>query len=150
MQDSIKHSDKLTVGTVLWAAPEYLDSKRINERTETGDVFSFGVILWELVTQKHPWVDEGYSGLDVAIAVASGDRLVIPDNCNTELKSLMEDCWQNGNKQSTFDTNKQTQKKDQTLRISLQGWNLASKLLKKKMNTIKNVKRKKIIKKAKN
>lgn len=43
------------VGTVLWMAPELFVG-----RTKYGpkvDVYSFGVILWELATRENPWSD---------------------------------------------------------------------------------------------
>ena len=84
-----------TCGSVQWAPPEALDERRKNERTEKGDVFAFGVIVWELVTRKIPWADEGYTLVDIAILVTSGERLEIPQDC--PLKSLIESCWKNGN-----------------------------------------------------
>ena len=82
-----------TIGTIPWTAPEYLTIKRRNERNEKGDIYSFGVIAWELVTRKVPWKEEGYSADDVREAVLEGDRLAIPNNCSKILKKLMEQCW---------------------------------------------------------
>ncbi|VAI22161.1 unnamed protein product [Triticum turgidum subsp. durum] len=39
-------------GTPQWMAPEVLRSEPSNEKS---DVYSYGVVLWELVTQKIPW-----------------------------------------------------------------------------------------------
>lgn len=82
-----------TLGTVLWSAPEYLTIKRIKERNEKGDVYSFGIIVWELVTRKTPWREEGYSGEDVKEAVISGLRLEIPKSCPENLREVMNKCW---------------------------------------------------------
>ena len=86
------------MGTVPWAAPEYLTVKRIKERSEKGDIFSFGVIAWELVTRKVPWKEEGYTRDDVRELVINGERLEIPNNCPTELQEIMKQCWKHGNK----------------------------------------------------
>jgi serine/threonine protein kinase len=41
-------------GTPAYMAPEVLSSGRV---TEKADVYSFGVLLWELVTGKTPWAE---------------------------------------------------------------------------------------------
>ena len=38
-----------------WTAPEVLRSQSYNEKS---DVYSMGVILWELVTNEEPWGDK--------------------------------------------------------------------------------------------
>jgi serine/threonine protein kinase len=50
-------------GTISYAAPECLDYKLKNERTEKVDVFSYSVILWELVTGKIAWQGESPSDI---------------------------------------------------------------------------------------
>ena len=84
------------IGTVRWAAPEYLDPRRIKDRSGKGDVFSFGVIVWEIVTGSFPWESEGYIDLDLFVCITSGERLKIPENCDIVLKTIMLDCWNDG------------------------------------------------------
>ena len=83
-----------TLGTIPWAAPEYLTVTRYEERNEKGDIFSFGVIAWELVTQQTPWEKEGFSSKDVKQHVKRGGRLKIPKNCPEKLQALITMCWQ--------------------------------------------------------
>ena len=45
-----------SIGTPQWMAPEVLDSL---EYTDKADVFSYGVIVWELVTHQRP-----HAGMD--------------------------------------------------------------------------------------
>jgi serine/threonine protein kinase len=42
----------LLVGTVAYMAPEQLDGRRVDARA---DVFAFGIVLYELLTRRHPF-----------------------------------------------------------------------------------------------
>jgi len=78
--------------TPNFAAPETLLKKPVSEKT---DVYSFGLIMWELLTYCIPF--EGLNTEDLKIQVAreiNPLRPPIPKNCPTEYKNLMEDCWQ--------------------------------------------------------
>ena len=65
--------------------------------TEKADVFSFGVILWELLCRSKPF-DEfeiaktGFVS-QLEDAIIDGLRPTIPDNCPPKYKDLIEDCW---------------------------------------------------------
>lgn len=83
------------VGSVPWAAPEYLDWHHEEKRSEKGDVFSFGVILWELVTREKPW--KGVSPNIICKEVCKGKRLEIPPNCSETFKDICTKCWNEGN-----------------------------------------------------
>ncbi|KAH9557357.1 hypothetical protein CY35_07G081500 [Sphagnum magellanicum] len=75
------------VGTPEWTAPELLRNELVTDKC---DVFSFGVIIWELATLKRPW--EGVKPMEVADAVAHhGARLEIPGGL---IGTLIADCWQ--------------------------------------------------------
>ena len=76
-------------------APEYLNTKRIHERNEKGDVFSFGVIAWELVTREKPWCN--YNPLDIVLSVINDRKtLDIPDTCPKCIQELLLKCWKYG------------------------------------------------------
>ncbi|KAI3468785.1 hypothetical protein Pfo_025448 [Paulownia fortunei] len=76
-------------GTPQWMAPEVL---RNEPSTEKSDVFSFGVILWELMTECIPWSD--LNSLQVVGVVGFMDRrLDLPENIDPQVSSIISDCW---------------------------------------------------------
>lgn len=57
------------------------------------DVFSYGVILWELCTLQQPW--EGMNAMQVVGAVGfQSRRLDIPDNVDPAVAEIIRRCWQ--------------------------------------------------------
>ncbi|KAI3857969.1 hypothetical protein MKX03_006183 [Papaver bracteatum] len=81
--------DSAFAGTPEWMAPELLRNESFTEKC---DVFSLGVIIWELCTLIRPW--EGIPSMLVVYAVANeGSRLEIPEG---PLSKLIADCWAEG------------------------------------------------------
>jgi mitogen-activated protein kinase kinase kinase 13 len=76
-------------GTVSWMAPEVI---RVEPCSEKVDVWSFGVVLWELLTCEIP-----YRGVDSsAIMWGVGNnslQLPIPSTLPDGFKLLLKQCW---------------------------------------------------------
>eukprot|EP00164_Ancoracysta_twista_P013642 GFYU01021860.1.p1 GENE.GFYU01021860.1~~GFYU01021860.1.p1 ORF type:complete len:185 (-),score=31.86 GFYU01021860.1:69-623(-) len=77
------------IGTPQWAAPEVLKRDAYSEKA---DVYSFAIVVWEIVTHKFPY--QGMSAIRVATEVATNDiRPEIPITCPQPLRQLMQACW---------------------------------------------------------
>ncbi|CAM0946183.1 unnamed protein product [Alopecurus aequalis] len=84
-------SSKSTAGTPEWMAPEVLRNEPANEMC---DVYSFGVILWELATCRVPW--SGLNPMQVVGAVGfQNRRLEIPKEVDPQVASIIYSCWDN-------------------------------------------------------
>ena len=81
------------IGETRFTAPEYLDAKRMSERYEKGDVYSFGIILWEIVTQEIPWGNK--LPRQILQEVIKGGRLPIPPTL-PKFQEIMQRCWKDG------------------------------------------------------
>ncbi|ETO18088.1 hypothetical protein RFI_19201 [Reticulomyxa filosa] len=58
------------------------------------DVFSYGLILWELVMRDQVYGNEAKNVFQIRQAVLEGKRPKIPQFIPDEYSSLMSDCWQ--------------------------------------------------------
>ncbi|KAJ7544304.1 hypothetical protein O6H91_09G073300 [Diphasiastrum complanatum] len=80
-------------GTLPWMAPELLNG-RSSLVSEKVDVFSFGIVMWELLTGEEPYAELHYGAIIGGI-VHNSLRPAIPDWCDPMWRSLMERCWSN-------------------------------------------------------
>ncbi|KAL7485884.1 hypothetical protein ACHAW6_014307 [Cyclotella cf. meneghiniana] len=75
-------------GTVQWMAPEVLCNEAY---AEPADVFSFGIILWEMLTKECPY--EGMTPIQCALSVLNqNNRPAIPDWCPQSFRALIKNC----------------------------------------------------------
>ncbi|KAL6759173.1 kinase-like domain-containing protein [Haematococcus lacustris] len=83
------HLSTATVGTVTHMPPELLSEGRLRPSC---DVYSFGIILWQLFTGEVP-----YAGMHYAVIVyqvtSRGMRPVFPDSAPPAFRLLAERCW---------------------------------------------------------
>ncbi|KAI4325411.1 hypothetical protein MLD38_030814 [Melastoma candidum] len=77
-------------GTYRWMAPEVIEHRPYDNKA---DVFSFGIVLWELLTGEIPYAY--MSPLQAAVGVVQkGLRPMIPENASPSLIELLRRCWQ--------------------------------------------------------
>ncbi|KAL3998591.1 Protein kinase domain family protein [Acanthocheilonema viteae] len=76
-------------GTAAWMAPEIIKKEPCSEKV---DIWSFGVVLWELLTQEIPYKD--VDSMAIIWGVGSNNlSLPIPDTAPEGLKLLLRQCW---------------------------------------------------------
>jgi len=76
-------------GTTLWMAPEVIRGALYSEKC---DVYSFGIILWELVTRTLPYSNISFN-CQIEEKVLEGMRPPRPENVDLQYCQLMEQCW---------------------------------------------------------
>ncbi|XP_074308090.1 serine/threonine/tyrosine-protein kinase HT1-like isoform X2 [Silene latifolia] len=85
------HCDPLAEGpgTYRWMAPEMIKHKRYGRKV---DVYSFGLILWEMVSGSIPY--EGMCPFAAAFAVVNKNlRPAFSKECPPAMRALIEQCW---------------------------------------------------------
>ncbi|CAI0381316.1 unnamed protein product [Linum tenue] len=76
-------------GTYRWMAPEVIEHKPYDHKA---DVFSFGIVLWELLTGELPYAY--LTPLQAAVGVVQKClRPTIPKQTQPRLAELLEKCW---------------------------------------------------------
>ncbi|KAI3440184.1 Protein kinase domain-containing protein [Psidium guajava] len=76
-------------GTYRWMAPEMIKEKSYTRKV---DVYSFGIVLWELTTALLPF--QGMTPVQAAFAVAEkNERPPLPESCQPALAHLIKHCW---------------------------------------------------------
>lgn len=76
-------------GTVQWMAPEIIRNEPCSEKV---DIWSFGVVLWELLTCETPYRDVDSSAVIWGVGSASL-HLPIPSTCPSGFRLLVKQCW---------------------------------------------------------
>uniref|UniRef100_M4F847 non-specific serine/threonine protein kinase n=1 Tax=Brassica campestris TaxID=3711 RepID=M4F847_BRACM len=77
-------------GTYRWMAPEVIEHKPYSHKA---DVFSYAIVLWELLTGDIPYAF--LTPLQAAVGVVQkGLRPKIPKKTHPRVKGLLERCWQ--------------------------------------------------------
>lgn len=76
-------------GTYRWMAPEVIEHRPYDRKA---DVYSFGIVLWELLTGQLPY--ENLTPLQAAIGVVQkGLRPKIPRYAHPMIVDLLKKCW---------------------------------------------------------
>ncbi|XP_019940685.2 mitogen-activated protein kinase kinase kinase 7-like isoform X1 [Paralichthys olivaceus] len=77
-------------GSAAWMAPEVFEGSNYSEKC---DVFSWGIILWEVITRKKPFDEIGGSAFCIMWAVHRGTRPPLIKYLPEPIETLMTRCW---------------------------------------------------------
>jgi mitogen-activated protein kinase kinase kinase 7 len=81
-------------GSAAWMAPEVFETSNYTEKC---DVFSWGIILWEVISRLKPFFhikESGYpSAFMILWAKHNGARPPLVRNCPPPIEKLMMQCW---------------------------------------------------------
>ncbi|TKR94158.1 hypothetical protein L596_008482 [Steinernema carpocapsae] len=89
-KESDKKSQMMSMrGTTAWMAPEYIRGENCTEKV---DVWSYGVVFWEIMTQQRPYY--GIESQAVMFKVGRGElQLHIPHSSPATASLIMKQCW---------------------------------------------------------
>lgn len=77
-------------GSAAWMAPEVFTSSNYSEKC---DVFSLGIILWEVLSRLRPFYEKHSTHFSIMWAVSKGQRPAFLRNCPQVIEDLMQLCW---------------------------------------------------------
>ncbi len=80
------------VGTYAWMAPEVMNEEPYNEKV---DIYGFGMVLWEMVTNEIPFSGVNQMALLRAVAIQNQHPSLPTPSVDhpQQLLSLIERCW---------------------------------------------------------
>ena len=82
-------NDKECFGIISYMAPEIWQSKKY---TTASDIYSFSMIMWELMTGRKPFWDRK-NDTELMIKIRDGLRPPIVTNAPKDYVTLMQKCW---------------------------------------------------------
>lgn len=89
----IKSASIMTIkkrsNAIQWMAPESLTRRPVY--TEKSDIYSYGVILWEIMTGKRPY--EGLTEENILDHIRQGKREEIPQTIAAVYAEIIHRCW---------------------------------------------------------
>src|ERR1043166_4432180 len=88
-KSSLDNDDGEICGVISYMAPEILRRKRY---TMASDVYSFGMIMWELITGRMPFWDQN-NDIKLIIKICENFRPPIIENAPKGYAELMQECW---------------------------------------------------------
>jgi len=80
-------------GSIFWSAPEVLVRNPNVPITTQAEVYSFAIVLWEILTQQLPFSKYRDASVFINDIVRKNVRLKFPESTPHALRNLVSDCW---------------------------------------------------------
>ncbi|CAG8457320.1 3411_t:CDS:2 [Acaulospora morrowiae] len=87
--ETTAHMENKVFGVLPYIAPEVL---RGGQYTKAADIYSMGIIMWEITSGKRPYLERPYDR-KLAIDICEGLRPEITSGTPDVYRELMEMCW---------------------------------------------------------
>ena len=78
------------VGSFAWKAPELFVPH--GQHTKQSDVYSLGMVLWELATGRRPWYEYDDEAI-ILVHIKSGERPTIPSDVPEPYQQWIQEAW---------------------------------------------------------
>jgi serine/threonine protein kinase len=80
------------IGTIRWMAPEIMEAETGTTYTKAADIYSYGMIAWELATRTIPYEEVAKETLFM-MKILQGKREELPPNTPPALTKVVTGCW---------------------------------------------------------
>src|SRR5581483_11076703 len=88
-KSAIDDNDDEIYGIIPYVSPEIFQGQKY---TKSSDIYSFGMIMWELMTGRRPFWDQNHD-TELIIKISDGNRPPIVTNAPEGYIKLMQKCW---------------------------------------------------------
>jgi len=80
------------IGTTRWLAPELMDSEGPSSPTKASDVYSYGMVMWEITSREIPF-KKAQTDAIAALWIMNKKKESIPEGTPARMAHLITQCW---------------------------------------------------------
>ena len=92
LESSSSTKSNKAVGTARWMAPELLDMDNPSSPNKASDVYSYGMVLWEISTREIPFKNAP-NEMVATLWIANKKKETIPSDCPPAYGEVIKETW---------------------------------------------------------